>query len=297
MKYFRKILNSYFVIYFSNHPLQAFGLIYVLIAMIMALIGPLIIPYSPTLIINDVGLLPPSKEYWFGLDANGMDVFSRCIFAFRVDLIIAFLGAIVSAAIGTPLGVFIGYFDGKMSINGFISMVIMRFEDVIQAFPIFVAGLLLVSAFGARPINLIMVIFIINHISFLRLTRTEVLIQREKTYVEAARASGNTDLKIAFLHIMPNALNQSIGLLSAVTGYGILLTAGLSFVGAGVSVPTPEWGSMISIGAPSMLTGHWWPSFFPGIVMVITIFSFSMLGQASATLLDPLERVRLGYTQ
>lgn len=200
-------------------------------------------------------------------------------------------------AIGAPLGVFAGYFDGKKGVNGFISMVLLRFEDVIQAFPIFVLGLLLVAAFGPHPFNIILVIFIINHISNLRLTRTEVLALREKAFVEAARAAGNSEWKIAFLHIMPNALNQSIGLLSMVTGYGILLTAGLSFVGAGVKVPTPEWGSMISIGAPSMLTGHWWPSFFPGIIMAITVFAFSMLGQAATALLDPLERVRLGYAR
>jgi len=295
--FFKKTRNSYFVVYLSNHPLQAFGFIYVVIAIILALIGPLIVPYSPTSIVNETCLLPPSKEYWFGLDLNGMDVFSRCISAFRLDLTIALVGAILSMAVGVPLGIFVGYFDGRKGINGFISLVILRFEDVIQAFPIFVLGLLLVSAFGSRPINIILVIFAINHVSNLRLTRAEVLGLREKVFVEAARASGNSDLKIAFLHIMPNALNPSIGLLSMVTGYGILLTAGLSFIGAGVSVPAPEWGLMISIGAPSILTGQWWPSFFPGITMGMTIFAFSMFGQAISSLLDPLERVRLGYAR
>jgi len=295
MDFLKKIRNSYFFIYFSNHPFHAFGLIYVMIAIVIALIAPLIVPYSPTTIISSTVLLPPSKEYWFGLDVNGMDVFSRCICALRVDLTIALSGSILSTIFGAPLGIFVGYFDGKKGINGFISMIIMRFEDVIQAFPIFIAGLLLVAAFGAHPINLVIAIIIINHAANLRLTRAEVLALREKAFVEAAKVAGNTDLQIAFLHIMPNSLNQAVGLLSMVTGYGIILTAGLSFIGAGVRVPTPEWGSMIAIGAPSILTGQWWPSFFPGIFMATAIFAFSMLGQALSTLLDPLERVRLGY--
>ena len=233
--------------------------------------------------------------YWFGTDVNGMDVFSRCIAAYRTDLSIALAGALLSAIIGVPLGVFAGYFDGRGGIFGFISMLILRFEDVLQAFPIFVLALLLVAAFGPRPINLIIAIVTINHISNLRLARAEVLSLRDKPFVEAARASGNSELRIAFLHLMPNALTPVIALLSLVTGMAILLTAGMSFVGAGVKVPTPEWGVMISVGAPSMITGQWWPAFFPGLFMAVTIFAYSMLGQALTALLDPLERVKLGY--
>lgn len=291
------IKDSYFVDYLRHNWLHAFGVVYLLIAVIMAAIGPMIVPHLPTLSITGAQLLPPSAEYWFGTDINGMDIFSRCIAAFRTDLLIALTGALLSLIIGAPVGVFVGYFDGRGGVCGFLSMFILRFEDVLQAFPIFVLGLLLVAGFGPNPINIIIAIFAINHISNLRLTRAEVLSLRDKPFVEAARASGNSDLRIAFLHLMPNVMTPAIALLSMVTGYGILLTAGLSFVGAGVQVPTPEWGLMISAGAPSIITGQWWPALFPGLFMAVTIFSFSMAGEAATALLDPLNRVKLGYVR
>jgi peptide/nickel transport system permease protein len=290
-----KLTDSYVWAYLRHNPLQAFGAVYAVIAVILAIIGYWIVPYNPMVGAGTAQLLPPSPEHWFGTDANGMDVFSRCIAAFRTDLTIALSGALLSAAVGAPLGVLAGYFDGRKGFFGYVSMIILRFEDVLQAFPIFVLALLMVASFGPSPINLILVIVTINHISNLRLARSEVLSLRDKSFVEASRASGNSDLRIAFVHLAPNSLTQVIGLISLVTGMSIILTAGLSFVGAGVTVPTPEWGSMIAVGAPSMITGEWWAAFFPGVFMAVTVFAFSMLGQAASALLDPLERVRLGY--
>jgi len=265
------------------------------IALLLAIIGPYIVPHSPTTGVPGDQLLPPSSKYWFGTDSNAMDIFSRVIAAFRTDLLIALCGALLAMAIGAPLGMLAGYFDGRGGGFGILSMIILRIMDVLQAFPIFVLGLLLVAAFGSSPLNLIVVIAITNIPANLRLARGEALTLRDKTFVEAARASGNSELRIAYRHVMPNAMSPVIALLSMVMGFGILLTAGLSFVGAGVRVPTPEWGSMIAIGAPQMVTGQWWPSIFPGLFMAITIFGFSMVGQAITALLDPLERVRMGY--
>ena len=248
-----KIKNNYVLVYLRYNRLQAFGSIVVVLSLILAIIGPWIAPHSPTTGVPGQQLLPPSTKYWFGTDVNGMCVFSRVICAYRTDLFIALAGAFLSLAVGAPTGIFAGYFDGKGGISGFISMLILRFMDVLQAFPIFVLGLLLVAAFGPSPQNLIVLIAITNLPGNLRLTRSEVLSLRENTFVEAARASGNSELRIAFIHLMPNALTPAVAFLSVVMGFGILLTAGLSFVGAGVRVPTPEWGSMIAIGGPSMI--------------------------------------------
>lgn len=264
-------------------------------AMILAIFGPMIVPKPPTLSYVGQHLLPPCQEFWFGTDVNGMDIFSRCIAAFRVDLLIALSGALLSAIIGGSVGIFAGYFDGRGGFKGFVSMVILRLEDVIQAFPFFVLALVLVTALGPKPINIIIAIVALNHIPNLRLARSEVLSLRDKPFVEAARAAGNSELKIAYGHVMPNAINPVVALVSLVMGFAILLTAGLSFVGAGVEVPTPEWGSMISVGAPSMITGQWWPCVFPGAFMAITVFALSMCGEALTSLYDPLERVKLGY--
>lgn len=287
--------RSYALRYLRRHPLYTFGFIYVVLSLLLALIGPYVVPHSPTESIPGAVLLRPSAEYWFGTDANAMDVFSRTIAAYRTDLVIAFAGAALSMLIGAPLGVYAGYFDGRGGLNGFLARIILRIEDVLQAFPIFVLALLLVAAFGPRPANLVLAIIVANHISNLRLARSEVLALRDRTFVEAARAAGDSNLRIAFTHLMPNALNPVIAMLSTVMGFGILLIAGLSFVGAGVRVPTPEWGSMIAIGGPSIITGQWWPSFFPGVFMAVTIFCYSVVGEAITALLDPLERIRMGY--
>jgi peptide/nickel transport system permease protein len=295
MSIFRIARNSYFISFLGSHPLYAFGFGIMFVSIILGLIGPYIVPHSPTDGVPGHQSLPPSLEYWFGTDSNGMDIFSRVIAAYRYDLLIAFCGAVFSMAIGAPLGVFAGYFDGRRGIAGFVSLLILRVMDVLQAFPIFVLALFLVAVFSPNFANLVFVIVITNLPINLRLARAEALGLREKAFVEAARATGNSEFRIAFVHVMPNAMTHVVALISVVMGFGILLTAGLSFVGAGLRVPTPEWGLMISIGASQMITGKWWASLFPGLFMAITIFGFSMFGQALTALFDPLERVRLGY--
>jgi len=285
----------FFIAYIKDKPLQSFGFIYALLAITLSIVGPAIVPHTPIKPIQGARLLAPSKEYWFGTDANGMCIFSRTICAYRTDLLIALWGALMAFGVGTLVGIFAGYFEGKGGIYGALSTLIMRIMDVIQAFPIFVLALVLVAAFGPNALNIIFCIFITNLPTFLRLSRAETLFIREKPFVEAAKASGNSDLRITFVHIMPNTLTQCVAMVSMVMGFGILLTAGLSFVGAGIRAPTPEWGLMISTGAPAIVTGHWWPSFFPGLFMAISIFSFSMIGETITALFDPLERKKLGY--
>ncbi|MFC2145442.1 ABC transporter permease, partial [Actinomycetota bacterium] len=260
-------------------------------------IGPYIVPYSPVALSVKESLLPPSSLHWFGTDRNGMDVFSRVIAAYRIDLFIAFSGGLIAMLIGGPLGVFVGYFDGKGKGLGFIATIILRIMDVIQAFPLIILGLLLMGAFGPSPLNIIFLIAIGNIPTNIRLARAETLTLRDKLFVEAARAQGITEAKIAFREILPNSINQVIALLSMAMGFGILFTAGISFVGAGVQPPTPEWGLMISSGASQMITGQWWTAFFPGLFMGITVFSFSMMGQALTELIDPLNRVELGFSK
>lgn len=288
-----KIRNSLFYLYLRNKPLQAFGFAITVFSTLMVVIGPYIIPNSATAGISGDQLLPPSLKYWFGTDSNGMCVFSRTIAAYRTDLSIVFAGALLALSIGFPLGIFAGYFDGKKGFSGILSFLLLRFMDVLQSFPIFVLGLLLVAIFGPSPRNLIILIGITNLPGNLRLARSEVLTLREKSFVEAARASGNSELRIAFTQVAPNALTPVIALLSVVMGFGILLIAGLSFVGAGVRAPTPEWGSMIASGGTTMITGQWWPSVFPGLFMAITVFGFSMVGEIITVLINPLERITI----
>lgn len=282
----------YLYFYLRPRPLQTVGLVISLFSILMILIGPYIIPYSPTTGV-DMQLLPPSAEYWFGTDVNGMCVFSRTMAAYRTDLAIVLVGAILSFIVGLPLGILSGYFDGQKGFLGMVSTFLLRSMDVFQSFPIFVLGLLLVAIFGPNWINLMLLIAVANLPANLRMARTGVLSIRNNNFVDAARVAGSSELRIAFAHIAPNVLSPVIALLSVVMGFGILLVAGLSFVGAGVRAPTPEWGAMIAQGSATMMTGEWWPSLFPGFFMALTVFGFSMVGDIITAMTDPLQRITL----
>ena len=156
--------------------------------------------------------------------------------------------------------------------------------------PPLVLALALVSVLGHSEANIILVLTLLSIPLFARVTRSAVLHVREELFVDAARCSGNGELRVMCLHVLPNAMGPALVLGSAVCGGAILLTAGLSFIGAGVPVPTPEWGSMVSIGAPSLYTGEWWPALFPGIAIGIAVLSFAGLGDAIRALVGRSER-------
>jgi peptide/nickel transport system permease protein len=267
---------------------ERFGLVAVGFLLILAVVGPAIAPY-PTTAANPVATLqPPSATHWFGTDENGMDIFSRIIAAPRVDVSVAFISISIAVIIGTTLGVFAGFFEG--SSRRFASIVgeaILRLIDVIQAFPVFILAMVLVAVRGASTENIVIAVAFVNMPVFLRIARAEVLSLRERPFAEAAQSIGARDRSIAFRHLLPNAFPPLIAQISATMGFAILLTAGLSFVGAGVSPPTPELGGMISTGAQSMIIGLWWPSLFPGIALGLVVFSFAAGGEALAHLLEP----------
>jgi peptide/nickel transport system permease protein len=225
-----------------------------------------------------------------GTDVSGMDIFSRVIYSGRIDLTIALFGTLFSLLIGSPLGLIAGYFSGTKGVWGWISEGIMRSADVLQAFPVFVLAIGLVAALGQSVRNVIFAIAFVNAPIYLRLLRTQALSLRERRFVEAARVAGNSELRIVFRHILPNAAAPAIVQLSVTMGWAVLLTAGLSFVGAGVEVPTPEWGSMIAVGAQNMITGQWWPALFPGIAIALTVLGFALVGDSLEFMLDPVRR-------
>ena len=169
--------------------------------------------------------------------------------------------------------------------------VIGRIADLVQALPVFVVAMALVAASpGSKMLNIIFVVALINSPVYLRLARTQVLAVRDRTFVESARAMGNSNRAILRRHVLPNSLGAVLVQLSVNVGWAILLTAGLSFVGAGIQVPTPEWGSMISSGAGNIITGGWWISMFPGLALGLTVFGFAITGETIAKILDPTNR-------
>jgi peptide/nickel transport system permease protein len=280
----------YFLRLLRTHPAYAAGYIIVGAVTVIAAAAPLIAPYSPITADPSVYLQPPGLSHLFGTDATGMDVFSRVIFAPRIDLAIAIMGTMISALIGTSTGAWVGYFQDTRGIRSFLSNVVMRAADVLQAFPVFVFAIALVAVFGQSIGSVVFAIAFVNIPIYLRLMRSQVLSIRRMRYVEAAYIAGMSDLVIIRRHIVPNAIAPVLAQLSVNIGWSVLLTAGLSFVGAGVRAPAPEWGSMIAMGFPNVMTGQWWPSVFPGLALAMTVYGFALIGASIEFMADPRRR-------
>ena len=272
-----------------TRPSMIFGFVVIAINLVLALIGPLIAPF-PTQAPAGASLIPPNATHWFGTDVSGMDIFSRVLAAPRVDLTIALVSTTVAFACGVALGVLSGFFAGSTAIARFFSGAIMRAADIFQALPLFVFALALVGFSGPSTRNVIMALAFLNIPFFLRLTRGAVLQVRSRTFVEAAICAGNSELRAAFVHVMPNSIVPALVHFSTTIGFSILLTAGLSFVGAGVPPPTPELGLMIKVGAQNMMTGQWWTALMPGLVLAVTVLAFSLFGDNLRIFLDPTGR-------
>ena len=254
------------------------GLLIVVIAVFLTLFGPIIAPQPLETSTPDV-LEPPSGAHWFGTDANGFDVFSRVLAAPRVDVAIALAATLLSLVLGSFIGLVVSFF------RGWAGELSMRFVDVAQAFPLFVLAIIFVIGRGRSVFNIIVVIALLNIPIFLKLIRSEVLSLRERVFVESARAGGDSGLSIALRHVLPNALSPGFAQASITMGYSIIIAAGLSFIGAGIQPPTPEWGSMIASGANGIQIGQWWPSLFPGIAMSLTVFGFAVVGETMQAVL------------
>jgi peptide/nickel transport system permease protein len=280
----------FFAAVLRRRPTFAVGYAIVTAVVVTALLAPWIVPYGPMEADPTVYLLPPGPGHLLGTDGTGMDIFSRVLYAPRVDLAIAGIGTLVSASLGSCIGAIVGYYEGQRSWRRGLSTSVMRAADVLQAFPVFVFAIALVAVFGQSVRSIIIAIAFVNAPIYLRLMRTQVLSIRRLRYVEAAYVAGASDVSILARHVIPNAMAPVLAQLSVNIGWAVLLTAGLSFVGAGVVAPTPEWGSMIAMGFQNVVTGQWWPSVFPGIALGITVFGFALVGASIEVLADPVRR-------
>ena len=263
------------------------GLAILIPLILITLLAPVISDIDPTAVFTGEYNQPPNHEHLMGTDSLGMDVFTRLLYAPRIDLIIGLASTFLGFIIGVPLGLFIGYFEAKKGAKAVVSTVLIRILDVIQAFPVFILGLAVVAVTGQNVINVIYVLGFIWIPVFTRLVRTEVLRVRDDLFVVQERVIGQKNSVIIFKHILPNAISPAITQVSTCIGSSILLTAGLSFVGAGVRMPQPELGLMISIGSGGMITGQWWPVLYPGIVLCLLVFGLSMLGEGISSSIDP----------
>lgn len=259
----------------------SFGLFLLLV--LAAILGPSLVPYDH-LASSDAALAPPSAKHWFGTDNLGRDVFSRVVVATRLDLGMAFAAVALVFVTGTLAGVAAGF------LGGWTDRVVGRVTDTIMAFPLFVLAMGLVAAAGNTVANVVYATAIINFPIYARVARTEANIRREAGFVEAARLAGASTAAVMLFEIVPNVLPIMMVQVSLTMGYAILNTAGLSFIGLGIRPPTAEWGIMVAEGAGYIVSGEWWIALFPGLALMLAVFTFNLMGDGLRDIVDPRRR-------
>lgn len=251
---------------------------------LVAFLAPWLAPYDPIASNVPNALQPPSAAHWAGTDQLGRDVFSRILYGTRVDLAIAFSAVSLSFVIGAVVGSFCGY------VGGALDRVVGRLVDVLMAFPLFVLAMALVAALGNSIENIILATAFINLPFYIRFARAEVNVRRNLGWVEAARASGDSDPSVVLRFLLPNVLPAMAVQISLNLGWAILNAAGLSFIGLGITPPTPEWGIMVAEGARFITSGQWWLVAFPGLALMLSVLCFNLLGDGLRDILDPRMR-------
>jgi peptide/nickel transport system permease protein len=267
-----------------GNPVTALSAAGLTLIVILALAAPWIVPFDP--VASDVAqaLQPPSGAHWCGTDQLGRDILSRLLWAARLDLLIAVVAVGLSFVAGAVIGGFCGYKGG--SLDRWVG----RIVDVLMAFPLFVLAMALVAALGNRMENIIIATAVINLPFYTRFARAEVNVRRNAGWVEAARAGGEGHLAIVLRFLLPNVLPAMAVQISLNLGWAILNAAGLSFIGLGVTAPTPEWGIMVAEGARFITTGKWWLVAYPGLALMSTVLCFNLLGDGLRDILDPRMR-------
>jgi peptide/nickel transport system permease protein len=268
----------------AENPVTAFAFALLILIVIAALFGPILVPHDPLASETTSALKPPSAQHWFGTDQLGRDIFSRVIVATRLDLFIAVASVVLVFLMGGLAGVAAGYF------GGWTDRIVGRIADTIMAFPLFVLAMGIVAALGNTVQNIILATAIVNFPLYARVARAEANVRREAGFVQAARLSGNSEVRILLGHILPNIMPIMIVQMSLTMGYAILNAAGLSFIGLGVRPPTAEWGIMVAEGASFMVSGDWWIALFPGLALMIAVFCFNLLGDGLRDIVDPQRR-------
>ncbi|TFH00808.1 MAG: ABC transporter permease, partial [Candidatus Thorarchaeota archaeon] len=263
--------TKYSLFLIRRSPLVVAGVIIIAAYIFMAIFAPFITPYGPTERNWNDTLQPPSSTHLWGTDQNGGDVFSMVIWATQIDLKIAITVVAVALIMGSLIGAAAGDFGGA------VDEVVMRITDVFFAFPGLILAMAIVAALGERNLdNISIALMLVWWPTYARLVRGQVLIEREKLYVEAARSVGASDMRILLFHILPNTIQPVIVQATLDMGGVLLTAAGLSFIGFGAAAGTAEWGWMISQGQQHFM--DYWVTFYPGMAILLCALSFNLVG-------------------
>jgi peptide/nickel transport system permease protein len=247
---------------------------------LLAIAAPLISPYDPAEQHLTSRLRPPSTEFWFGTDSFGRDVLSRILWGARVSLSVGVCATLLGMLVGSAIGIVAGYR------GGIVDILAMRVVDVLLCVPVLILGLLVVAMLGPSLPNLIFGIALGLVPKFARIARAPVIAVKERDFIQACRALGYSDTRIILLHIVPNVFGDILVMASLWTAHAILLEAALSFIGLGVKPPTPSWGGMLG-RALELLYEAPWLTVYPGLAIMLTVFSVNLLGDGLRDAIDP----------
>jgi peptide/nickel transport system permease protein len=268
--------------WFRRYGLAAVGGIVLGTWLLLALLAPWVMHDDPNLVAVASRLEPPSPAHWLGTDALGRDVLTRIVYGARVSLLVGFVVVVVAGGFGTLLGAVGAY------ARGWAEEALMRLTDLVFCFPPIILAMAIAAALGIGTRNTIIAMLVVWWPKYSRLARSLVITQRAQEYVAAAKAIGFGPAHILFRQIIPNAVGPLIVLLSLDLGAAILVFAGLSFLGLGVTPPTPEWGSMVSDGRE--LVQQWWVATFPGLAILSVVMGSNFVGDGLRDWLDPHAR-------
>ena len=265
---------------FRRNKLAMLGALIILSLAVVAIIAPLVAPFNPDQ--QDVlhRLESPSRNHLLGTDDLGRDLLSRIIYGTRVSLLVGFVAIGIAIVIGSILGLLSGYF------GGWLDTTIMRLVDIMLCFPTFFLILMVIAFLEPNIWNVMAVIGLTGWPGLTRLVRGECLSVREREFVQAARVLGLSNIRVMFVHLLPNVMAPILVTATLGIGGAILTESALSFLGLGVQPPTPSWGNILTAGK-DYITVAWWLSLYPGLAILVTVLAYNLLGEGLRDVLDP----------
>jgi len=246
-----------------------------LVIVLAGIFAPVVAPYDPYYQDYDQLLLPPSGSHLFGTDQLGRDLFSRVVYGIRIDMMVGFIITFVPMIYGVAIGALAGYFGGVLD------AVLMRLLDTAIAFPFLVLIIVVIAILGPGVHSIYIAVFLVAWTMYARLARAEMLVERSKDYMLAAKTLGYPTSRIIFRHALPNIIGSSVVFSMADFVLNILLLSGLSFLGLGIQPPEPEWGAMVAEGR-DFIFENWWICTLPGVAIVIAGTALSLIGDGLA---------------
>jgi peptide/nickel transport system permease protein len=273
-----------FRFFVRRYPLGAGGAVIMALFLFAAVFAPYVTLYDPLSTNAATSLARPSATHWLGCDFMGRDVYSRIVYGARISLAVSAGSMLLASSVGVAIGLLSGY------LLGWFDLIAQRFLEIMQSLPLLVMAIIMAAALGPSLRNTILAIAFPLVPSVARVIRASTLSLREQPFVEAARAIGMSERRIAIRHILPNTLAPLIVLMTAQFGAVILIEAALSFLGLGVPEPYPSWGRMLSESAAEYVRTAPWLVIFPGAAISLVVFGTNLLGDALRDLLDPRQR-------